>query len=115
MKRTIAAAALFIGSLLVAAPAPADPACTVQPVVAGECVSQPVADYVNLQLEIVGSLTADRADLSAALQAEQAAHQETRLLLASARTQVAYLEHRLVKKQETIAHLRSVIRQLRAQ
>jgi hypothetical protein len=74
-----------------------------------------VADYVNLQLGIVESLAADRANLSAALQAEQAAHQETRLLLASAGSQITYLQHQLVKKQQTIGHLRSVIRHLRAQ
>jgi hypothetical protein len=89
--------------------------CTVQPLVAGECVTQPVADYVLSQLDTIAGLHASQVTLSAALIAEQAAHQETRLLMTAGNTRVTELESRLAKKQQTIYELRATIRNLRAQ
>lgn len=113
MKR-IAALALFLPLLFITAPAQAAaPTCDVQPIVAGECVTQPVADYVLLQLQIIDSLVADREAAYAALRVEQAAHQETRLLLAEAQAHSTYLQDELTKAQHRIRHKQATIDRLR--
>lgn len=114
MKR-IAVLALLIGSLFIATPAQAaEPTCDVQPIVAGECVTQPVADFVVGQFNTILSLQANLDTVGQALYAEQAAHQETRLLLTEAYGHITYLQNKLAKKQQTILRLRLVIAELRA-
>lgn len=114
---TLAATAALVAALTITPAAHADDTtCAVQPLIAGECVTQPVADFALGLMQERTDLIAANEVAWAAFRTEQAAHNDTHLLLAEAnahasyfQTELANAQARVVRKNLTIARLRAAL------